>query len=1128
MKQTNKNPIPRFRTTLALSLLLGACTVGYSQETDDEEVFELSPFEVSPAETDIGYRATNTLAGTRMNANIKDLGSSITVVTAQQLEDTAAVDLNDVFLYESNTEGTGNFTSFSVVGNPPTVRESIQQSPAQANRIRGIGSAERAVNYYTSLSQIPADSYNLERVTINRGPNSVLYGLGSASGLVNTTPGKATIGSELKRIRFRFGDDSYRGSFNVNQTIVEDKLAIYVAGMYQDQEWARKPSFELTRRSYVAATYKPFENTKITASAEWFNQDANRPNFTPPNDYVSSWIDAGKPSWNPITRTVTRGDGTTAVVTGIRDYREAGSLNNLADGISFDWNNTRAAVLIENGDFLGRYQRGVQNNGQAFGVGNTNLDYLATTLNLYETPGYDLWTTSQVNDKSIYDWDSINILSANSVSSEATTYELGFQQKLAEKLYLDIGFFKEDYDEDVNNSMGERGVRVDPNEFLLDGSVNPHFGKVYVDSVQASPMHRAANNEILRANLAYELDLTEQDNIFRHLGNHKFNALAQNRKLRNQWARYREAVISDHDWVDTSRPVFSRGNNAALLTKFYYVGEDGSIERSPGLDGGFPDHPVFGAAYPEGSVGGSYSLPVTYFSPDPAGTFVIDGVNGEWVTEDTTVAAALHDTRADRRELDSQGVVLQSFFWDDRIVTTLGWRKDKASDQLGDIAPTNGAGFRTFAELDSWDDWDPIEVEGETSTRGVVFHAFDWMSLHYNESDNFSPASAAVDFFGDPLPKPTGEGEDYGVTFNLFENKLVTKINWYEASEKNSRNLPGDIGRFTWRSRRVEDESSWGFRDFLEWKITERDGLPPRGEEGSLNSIGFLDGGILNPAYPYAEEIIERAMYPESYYDGRTNYSDTASAAAEGMEIEVIYNPLENWTIKVTGNKQESIYSDLGFYTTEWLYGVGGTFENPIEGSRVWLWRDSPEAQFTYTDGDGNTQTGNWFNDRASLWGGSSQIPGEWFQGVVKSLLDAAILRDGLPRPQVRKWRWNILTNYRFKDGGLKGLGIGGSVRWQDKAAIGSRGIDTTGNGNFDSFDAFNLIYDDGDTNLDLWASYTRKIWDDSVNWKIQFNIRDAFDNGGLDPISANPDGSTNAWRINDGAQYFLTNTFEF
>jgi len=232
--------------------------------------------------------------------------------------------------------------------------------------------------------------------------------------------------------------------------------------------------------------------------------------------------------------------------------------------------------------------------------------------------------------------------------------------------------------------------------------------------------------------------------------------------------------------------------------------------------------------------------------------------------------------------------------------------------------------------------------------------------------------------------------------------------------------------------------------------------------------------------------------------------------------------------MKFTAAKQESLYSDLGFFTTQWLYGEGGTYETPIEGSRVWLWRDSPEAQFTYTDENGATQTGNWFNDNASLWGGRNQVPKDWFEPIVKSLLDAAILRDGLPRPQVRKWRWNFVTNYRFSEGKFDGFGVGGSVRWQDKASIGNFGVDNDGDGQFDEFDPFGVIYDDAETNIDLWASYSTKIMNDKVRMKIQFNIRDAFEGSGLRPISANPDGTPHAWRIEDGAQYYLTTTFDF
>jgi outer membrane receptor for ferric coprogen and ferric-rhodotorulic acid len=69
----------------------------------DQEIFELSPFTVD-ASDDTGYQATSTLAGTRIKTNLRDLGSSISVITSQFLEDTGATDAGSLLSYTSNTE----------------------------------------------------------------------------------------------------------------------------------------------------------------------------------------------------------------------------------------------------------------------------------------------------------------------------------------------------------------------------------------------------------------------------------------------------------------------------------------------------------------------------------------------------------------------------------------------------------------------------------------------------------------------------------------------------------------------------------------------------------------------------------------------------------------------------------------------------------------------------------------------------------------------------------------------------------------------------------------------------------------------------------------------------------------
>ncbi|HVS54318.1 MAG TPA: von Willebrand factor type A domain-containing protein [Opitutaceae bacterium] len=65
------------------------------------DVVMLSPFEVS-AGVDRGYAAANTLAGTRLNSNLADAAGSVTVVTKQQLDDTSALNVTDVFHYATN------------------------------------------------------------------------------------------------------------------------------------------------------------------------------------------------------------------------------------------------------------------------------------------------------------------------------------------------------------------------------------------------------------------------------------------------------------------------------------------------------------------------------------------------------------------------------------------------------------------------------------------------------------------------------------------------------------------------------------------------------------------------------------------------------------------------------------------------------------------------------------------------------------------------------------------------------------------------------------------------------------------------------------------------------------------
>src|SRR5690606_7615282 len=54
-------------------------------------------------------------------------------------------------------------------------------------------------------------------------------------------------------------------------------------------------------------------------------------------------------------------------------------------------------------------------------------------------------------------------------------------------------------------------------------------------------------------------------------------------------------------------------------------------------------------------------------------------------------------------------------------------------------------------------------------------------SFHYNSSENFVPSTNRVNQYGEAIASPTGVGKDYGVTVNLWDNKFIARLNWYET-----------------------------------------------------------------------------------------------------------------------------------------------------------------------------------------------------------------------------------------------------------------------------------------------------------------------------------------------------------
>jgi len=266
-------------------------------DLDEEDVYELSPFEVSTEGSD-GYSATETLGGTRIRTDYRDLATPLTAVTAQFLEDTASNDNQSLLNYTTNTEVGGLYGNFGGMGNDQGIGDRSKLiSPNSNTRVRGLDTADNTRNFF--LTEIPWDSFNVDRVEIQRGPNSILFGVGSPAGIINATTIVAQMNGNTGKLENRFSQfNSNRLVADYNVEVIDDVFAVRVAALFNDEKFRQKPAFNKDERFFVTATYQnkviPVEwadKMILRASFENGDVESNNPRILPPYDGITLWFE---------------------------------------------------------------------------------------------------------------------------------------------------------------------------------------------------------------------------------------------------------------------------------------------------------------------------------------------------------------------------------------------------------------------------------------------------------------------------------------------------------------------------------------------------------------------------------------------------------------------------------------------------------------------------------------------------------------------------------------------------------------------------------------------------------------------------------------------------------------------
>lgn len=1076
-----------------------------------DEVIELSPFQVT-ADTK-GYHASNTLSGTRLNSRLEDLASSITVITKQQLVDTAALDINDIFLYESNTEGMHQYTEF--VQDRGFYNETTTLNPQSANRVRGVGAANMARGNFAASSSIPVDTYNIESVEISRGPNANIFGLGNAAGTVNLLTIRANATRDSSQVVVR--GDSYggwRSSLDLNRALIKDKLALRFAGVRDEKGFERDPSFEKITRLTGALTYQPFKKTRLTASIESYRNSYNRGNTTLPRDVYSEWRDTGMPVWNPTFGTAggwrLLNDTTYTSVTAAQET----TLFPVGLYPNFNTFWARPSAYNDNG-VIERFEMARVSTTNAPGFNGARRYSETGSIyrrggNAFGVPPLILYQMPSISDRADYDYTSINFLAPNFGRDEGEISQVELEQTIIssarQQLALQLGFYRENISRFDHSFLSRTDgatplVSVDINEVYFDGTPNPYFLRPYIFATEPQIKLSDELNDNLRGTLAYQLDLTQNTGWTKWLGLHRFAAYGEERELTNRSTSAREKVVSNHSYTSAndllSLPLRGATYNMGMR---YYVG--GKVtDAGPVID--------YAPTAP-GNVPGS--MPFLWY-----------GNNSSVPTIETVAFDSVINSGSTRqRKISTQGLTWQGFLWKNRIIPTFGVRKDKQKERVSRSLNSNPTQANTTIDpatrlhdlsfLNEFPNpWS--ENEGKTKTKGVVVKPLPWLNLHYNESDSFVPEPIRFNIHLEQLANPTGNGKDYGFSVTLFDGKLVAKVNKYKTVELDSRS-GSTGGAFAQRTFRfffdpnaplVLNETTGAFNNSLDpfdleqvgaqWFRTQNPALT--GEEARVMAVNTY----LAP-FGFDQAYMDRVRQL-----GGGSFAEVNTVTSKGLELELNYNPTRFWTLKLTAAQQQAVDTELS-------NNANNFFDEHLP------------AMMAITD----PVTGaNWWT--TNLGSGSTASPQNWFFVNILTTLTQASANAGKPRPQTREWRFAATTNFRLSaitdHKWLKNMAVGGSLRWEDKAVLGYHGAAPLANGAVVEYDVTRPIYDPSRTYVDFLASYDLKLFKGKVKTRIQLNVRNIFEDGRLQPFVYNPDGQPWNYRIIDPRQFILSATFD-
>lgn len=1161
---------------------------------------QLSPFTVT-GEADTGYLATETLAGTRIKSNIRDIGATVSIVTKQFLEDTGIKNASELLVLTAGTETGGAGGNFSAVNFSTRFGEAepaeMMREPQFATRVRGISAPDLTRDYF--LTRIPFDSYNTDRVEINRGANAILFGLGSPTGIINHGLAKPAF-KDFGRAEVRFGErGTFRTSLDLNHEFIDGKLAARGAVLHDREEYHQRPAFEEQNRYYGAITWKPLKNTTLRVNGERGKIDANRPNPVSYSESISSWILSGNPVHDNTPLFIRAPKGLASLAGFLdRPFAQGGTRHpgkpanrvlDLGGGAVFNSSDAlRQGITTELGYW--QFQSAALFSNYNLARPDGSLDNLAATdlpnprfptgphpldldpnstvgtpqlrflmhepLSFMYGPGYN---TQALNDRRAFDWVN-NLLFGDGAfqDSDFKTFNAAIEQTfLGNKAGVELAFdYQQMHEFSVAPQTELRGaIHIDNNARLpvtKDGlnQPNPNFLRPYTFfSMSSSEAHE--KREAVHATGFYEFDFRQvSDSRWgRWLGRHVLTGIAARQKVN------RESIGRSSRWTDPMLLRQSGSDNAlgvqALAQQFVYLGppidpkadsmDDIRINRMQGVK-------IYDPSWPN---------PITHWEPGvqpgtanarangttAAGAQQILAVGGptgkgNLVTQNVPYDMLIGGASFRQDKIDSLALNLQSYWLSNNLVSTVGLRRDDVTvHQLGSGDLKRDFYNQTIVSgVRATDDKKPDSLADDTITWSVVGY---WperffqlplrskLSVHYSQSSNFQPSVGRIDEMGNALSNPQGDTKEYGFTVSLPGNKLHVRVNRYETKLLNAS---APVVNFS-------SMSTLWLRWFGEGARNAEDAYRVSNAPQHLAARDLNDAAaeFIHATTPERFNQLWNVQVQRNSAGKITGYSssspsglsDTEDIAAEGTEVELVYNPLPNWRLMANFTRQEAVKSNVNPVSRAW---------------RAWVKTNIMDAKVPgYNITIGELPAGVSLREYHPNRTGRSVFGDEWAAGVSNQTanestelnfgmpLETLLSQEGALSRELREWRVNVATTYEFRKGRLNGLSVGGAWRHQSEIAIGYQFRDLDGNGSLDAADVNKPYFGPKENDIDVWLRYKMPFLREHGEWSVGLNVRNVFSSpDDLIPIQTHTNGAVARYRFAPQRVIYLSSTFEF